>query len=61
MFVVEELWSVLNSPEGDQEWEQRIAELQADLEIFIEGMPIDPKYMFLLYPSTKSVWDIRSV
>ena len=60
MFVVEELWEVLNSPEGDLDWERKVAELQADLEVFVEGMPIDPKYLFLLYPSAQAVWEIRS-
>lgn len=61
MFVSEALHGVLNSPEGDLQWEQRVAELQADLEYFVEGRAIDPKYLFLLYHSREAVWEIRSV
>lgn len=61
MFVAEDLWGVLNSPEGDEEWERRVAELQADLEYFVEGRAIDPKYLFLLYHVREAVWEIRSV
>jgi hypothetical protein len=61
MFVSEALWGVLTSPQGDEAWEQRVAELQADLEYFVEGMLIDPKYLFLLYPARDGVWEIRSV
>jgi hypothetical protein len=60
MFVHERLWSVLQSPEGDDQWERRVAELQADLEVFAEGAPIDPKYFFYLYPARDGVWEIRS-
>jgi len=61
MLLTQGLWDVLNSPEGDDEWEQRVAELRADLEVFAEGMPIDPKYLFLLYPAANCVWEIRSI
>lgn len=61
MFVTEGLQNVLDSPEGDQEWERRVAELQADLEYFVEGRAIDPKYLFLLYHVREAVWEIRSV
>lgn len=60
MFVTEDLWKTLQSPEGDQAWEERVGELQADLERFVVGDPIDPKYLFLLYPAHKKVWEIRS-
>jgi hypothetical protein len=61
LFVSEELNAVLTSPEGSQEWEQRVAELRADLEVFVGARTIDPKYLFLLYPSRDAVWEIRSV
>jgi hypothetical protein len=61
LFVAEALWSELNSPEGDAEWEDRIGRLRADLEIFITEQQIAPKYLFLLYPSADAVWEIRSV
>jgi hypothetical protein len=61
LFVGETLWRVLTSPEGDLEWEQRVGELQADLEVFVTSEIITPKYLFLLYPKHESVWEIRSV
>ena len=51
MLVTERLHEVLTSPEGDEEWERRVAELQADLEVFVEARTMDPKYLFLLYPA----------
>ena len=38
--------------------ERRVAELQADLEVFVEARTIDPKYLFLLYPARDAVWEI---
>ena len=35
MFVGEHLWNLLNSPVGDEEWEERIGNLKADLENFV--------------------------
>jgi hypothetical protein len=61
MFVEEALWGVLDSPVGPPEWEQRVGELRADLEQFVTGEPIEPSYLFLLYPSRDAVWEIRSV
>jgi hypothetical protein len=62
MFIGESLWKVLNAPSGpDTEWEERIGRLQADLEIFISGENITPKYLFLLFPKEEAVWEIRSV
>jgi hypothetical protein len=61
MFVGEELWANLNSPEGDPEWDERIGKLQADLEVFVTEASIEPKYLFLLFPAPDAVWEIRSV
>jgi hypothetical protein len=61
LFASEELNRVLTSPVGDQEWEKRVAELQADLEVFVTASTIDPKYLFLLYPARDAVWEIRSL
>jgi hypothetical protein len=61
LLVYDKLWDFLQSPEGDEAWERRVAELQADLELFAEGAPIHPKYLFCLYPASKAVWEIRSV
>ena len=60
MFVAEDLWNELNSPEGDPEWDERIGKLRADLEVFVVEPSIAPKYLFLLYPSVDAVWEIRS-
>jgi hypothetical protein len=60
LFVNEALHQVLTSPEGDRNWEQRIGNLQADLEVFVEAPTIGPKYLFLLYPARDAVWEIRS-
>ena len=61
MFVSEELWDVINSPVGAPEWDLRVAQLRATLERFVEGQPIDPKYLYLLHPPRDCVWEIRSV
>jgi hypothetical protein len=60
LFVSEALNGVLNSPQGNQDWERRVAELRADLEVFVEARTIDPKYLFRLYPARDAVWEIRS-
>lgn len=60
LFVNEALHQVLTSPEGDRDWEQRVGDLQADLEVFVEAPTIGPKYLFLLYPARDAVWEIRS-
>lgn len=59
MFVSNDLWNVLRSPEGDDEWEIRVARLEATLERFVIGDTIDPKYLFLLHPKRDCVWEIR--
>ena len=61
LFVSADLHAVLTSPEGDQDWERRVAVLQADLEVFVQARTIDPKYLFLLYPLRDAVWEIRSI
>jgi hypothetical protein len=60
MLVAEDLWTFLRAPDPDPEWEDRKGFLQADLEVFAEGQPIGPKYLFLLYPASEAVWEIRS-
>jgi hypothetical protein len=60
MFVAEDLWIELNSPEGNPEWDERIGKLRADLEVFVTERSITPKYLFLLYPAADAVWEIRS-
>lgn len=57
----ERLWAVLNSEEGDEEWERRVGELRADLEAFVTQDELGPKYLFLLWPPGDGVWEIRSV
>jgi hypothetical protein len=60
LFVNEALHKVITSPEGNEAWERRVGELQADLEVFVEAPTIGPKYLFLLYPARDAVWEIRS-
>jgi hypothetical protein len=61
LFLTEDIWSMLSTQHGDDELEERMGFLQADLEQFAEGQSIDPRYLFLLYPSSECVWEIRSV
>jgi len=60
MFVSEDIWSLLSTEHQDDDMEDRLGILQADLEQFAEGRTIDPKYLFLLYPASEGVWEIRS-
>lgn len=60
MFVSEGIWRMLSMEHGDDDMEERLGILQADLELFVEGQPIDPRYLFLLYPPGDAVWEIRS-
>ncbi|WP_143099559.1 hypothetical protein [Bradyrhizobium sp. cf659] len=52
---------MLSIEHQEDDMEERLGALQADLELFAEGQPIDPKYLFLLYPASEGVWEIRSV
>jgi hypothetical protein len=61
MFVTESLWTALNASYEDEEMEDRMGRLQADLEFFTSSPTIDPKYLFHLYPARDAVWEIRSV
>ena len=61
MLIGEDLHSELNSPEGDDTWEERIGNLLADLEHFVTSEEIHCKYLFLLSPANESVWEVRSV
>lgn len=61
MYLFKDLWDVINREHDDEEFEARLGELQADLELFVDGQPIDPKYLFLLSPAGQAVWEIRSV
>jgi hypothetical protein len=60
MFVAAPLWEVLTSAEGDEAWEIRVGQLQADMETFLSARNIGPKYLFLLTPLAQGVWEIRS-
>ncbi|WGR91965.1 hypothetical protein MTX26_16770 [Bradyrhizobium sp. ISRA443] len=61
MYVSEDIWALLSTTHEDEELEERLGILQADLELFADGQPIDPKYLFLLSPIRDAVWEIRSV
>jgi hypothetical protein len=61
MYLACSIWDLLQREHDDDEFEERLGQLEADLELFVEGRPIDPKYLFLLYPARQAVWEIRSV
>jgi len=61
MFLSEGLRDLLTETHTDPQLENRLGALQADLELFVTGQPIHPKYLFLLYPAFEGVWEIRSV
>jgi len=61
LFVGEALWTELDPADKPPEWQERIATLRADLEVFVTAAQITPKYLFLLYKSVEAVWEIRSV
>jgi hypothetical protein len=61
MLLHENLWNFLESDGPDDEWEVRKGYLQADLELFADGSPVGPKYLFLLSPAREAVWEIRSL
>ncbi len=61
MLIERRLWDFIQEPGPDPEWEERKGILQADLELFAEGAPVGPKYLFLLYRASEGVWEIRSV
>lgn len=61
MFVTESLWNTLQASYQDEQFEERMGKLEADLETFATGDPIYPKYLFLLSPTRDGVWEIRSV
>ena len=50
MFLSGELWDLLRFEHEDQDLEERLGILQADLEFFVTSKTIDPKYLFHLYP-----------
>jgi hypothetical protein len=49
--------ALLEPPETDVE---RMAELEADLAVFIHSPTIDPGYLYKLSPTHYGVWEIRS-
>ena len=61
MFLGESLWTALNASYEDEEMEDRMGRLKADLEFFASSPTIDPKYLFHLYPARDAIWEIRSV
>ena len=61
LLASEEVWEKLAADGADDAMEARMGTLQADLEVFVEGQTLGPKYLFLLYPASDGVWEIRSV
>lgn len=56
-----EVQAMLDEEDVDGETEARMGTLEADLDLFTEGRTIGPRYLFLLYPASDGVWEIRSV
>jgi hypothetical protein len=48
MYLAAEIHALLEGEHQEEEMEDRVGLLQADLELFAEGQPIDPKYLFIL-------------
>jgi len=61
LFLTRALYDWVNGPWENVEDEVRFSLLRADLEVFIEGRLIGPKYLFVLSPNDDRVWEIRSV
>jgi hypothetical protein len=61
MLLSEELYGYLEASYEDEEWEDRMGSLRADLEAFVTEEDIYPRYLFLLYPTSEGVWEIRSM
>ena len=55
MFLTEDVWHTISQSYEDEDMEDRMGALQADLELFAEGQFIDPKYLSLLYPPSEGV------
>ena len=61
MYVSEAVWALLQTSLADPIMEERLGVLEADLEAFVDGTEIHPRYLFLLYPASEAVWEIRSM
>lgn len=61
LLLSEDIRNRLDASYADLDMEDRMGELEADLDVFSTGSQIDPKYFFLLYPASEGVWEIRSV
>lgn len=61
MLITPRLREYLLGPWDSLVEEDRAGRLRADLEVFVGGTTIDPKYLRRLYPSRDDVWEIRSV
>lgn len=60
MFLTEELKRAFESEYLDQAWEERMGALEAELDTFVNGDLLTPKYLFLLTPTRDRIWEIRS-
>ena len=60
LFVSRRLAKAIHGETAIEEWERRRGELLADLEVFVTAREIRPDYLFLLYPRSRAVWEIRS-
>lgn len=60
MFVTVSLNQMLEGPWDSRDDEIRFSRLRADLDHYVEGGFIDPKYLTRLRPKREEVWEIRS-
>lgn len=61
MYLERELHERLFHSYEDDSVEERHAQLQSDLEQFVTARRLPPTYIRLLAPTSKGVWEIRSV
>jgi hypothetical protein len=59
MYLTDELRRYFVAPQDVEV--QRLAELEADLAVFVQSPSVDPNYIFCLHPVRDCVWEIRSV
>jgi len=60
MYLVRNLHQDIFCKRSDDKEIKRFARLQADLDMFLIGKTLDPKYLYGLTPTSDGVWEIRS-
>ncbi|MEZ5490904.1 MAG: hypothetical protein R3F50_11380 [Gammaproteobacteria bacterium] len=61
LYLSESLWLELRAPRSSEAEIQRFADLEADLEVYVNRRQLGPEYLFGLSPRGCGVWEIRSV